>query len=517
MKSLLEKIGSIFEVDLDPRHRSGRRFLAVLVSIALVTGLLVALTSPWKALALVVGLGVLAAALYKPDYIILFQAALIPLEPFLLKFVSDDIYVYARYFSESLIYALLLSVALRLLLNKRKMTATPLDLPFIFFLLVAATSLIVNLVPPFIGILGLRQIVRFILLFFLVVYLDPDRPFIRRLTVLMLGLVLFEGLLGGVQSLVGGQLDEFLIPSERRFFESIQLTSGTPQFWSPGSRVFATMGRYDQLGTFLCFFFLLITGLLYYLKDRQQRRVLIGVLCLALPGFIMTLSRASWFGLALGLVVIGGILMKDIRVRLGLAALVLAAVGYVAYTGLVVRYLTDYAGQTPIERFFEAFSYERWRGEYYGLGRVFWIVQTPLVVVRSSPLFGVGPGQYGGGAAAALGNTSVYDRLNLPFGVNGTEGYIDNNWFALWGETGTLGLVFYLWMFAALAGIAFRTWRRSKDDLTKGLALGYFGAVLAVAFQAFLATYLEVRTLSLYFWLYGALIYVLARREKIYA
>jgi len=517
MKGFLGKIGGYFEVDLDLSRETGRRFLAVLISIALVTGLLVALVSPWKALALVVGLGVLAAALYQPEYIILFQAALIPLEPFLLKFVSDDIYVYARYFSEGLIYALMLSVALRLLLNKKKIAATPLDLPFVFFLMVAVTSLIVNLVPPFVGILGLRQIIRFVLLFFLVVYLDPGRPFVRKLTVMMLVIVLFEGLLGGVQSLVGGQMDEFLIPSERRFYESIQLTSGTPQFWSPGSRVFATLGRYDQLGTFLCFFFLLIVGLLYHVKDRQQRRILIAVLCLALPGFIMTLSRASWFGLALGVLFIGGVLMKDVRVRLGLAAIILAAVGYLAYTGLVVRYLTDYAGQTPIERFFEAFSYERWRGEYYGLGRVFWMVQTPLVVVRSSPLFGVGPGQYGGGAAAALGNTSVYDRLHLPFGVNGTEGYIDNNWFALWGETGTLGLAFYFWMFIALGGIAFRTWRRSKDDLTRGLALGFLGAILAVTLQAFLATYLEVRTLALYFWLYGAIIYVLARREKIYA
>jgi len=517
MKSWLERFGAYFDVDLDLRRASGRRFLAVLISIALVAGSLVALTSPWKALALVVGLGVLAAALYQPEFIILFQAALIPFEPFLLKFISDEVYVYARYFSESLIYVLLLSVGLRLLLNKRKVVGTPLDLPFIFFLLVAATSLIVNLVPPFIGILGLRQIVRFILLFFLVIYLDPGRPFIRRLTVMMLAIVLFEGLLGGVQSLVGGQLDEFLIPSERRFFESIQLTSGTPQFWSPGSRVFATLGRYDQLGTFLSFFFLLIIGLLYHVKDRQQRRVLAAVLVLALPGFIMTLSRASWFGLLLGAVLIGGVLMKDVRVRLGLAALVLAAFGYLAYTGLVVRYLTDYAGQTPIERFFEAFSYERWRGEYYGLGRVFWIVQTPLVVVRSSPLFGVGPGQYGAGAAAALGNTRVYDRLNLPFGVNGTEGYIDNNWFSLWGETGTLGLIFYFWMFVVLAGISYRTWRRSRDDMTKGLALGFLGCILAVTFQAFLATYLEVRTLALYFWLYGAIIYVSARRERIFS
>ena len=99
------------------------------------------------------------------------------------------------------------------------------------------------------------------------------------------------------------------IPSERKFFESIQLTSGTTQFWSPGTRVFATMGRFDQLGTFLSFFFLLGTGLLYQLKDRIERQWLFIVIGLSIPAFIMTLSRASWFGFLLGLIVIGGLML----------------------------------------------------------------------------------------------------------------------------------------------------------------------------------------------------------------
>ena len=207
--------------------------------------------------------------------------------------------------------------------------------------------------------------------------------------------------------------------------------------------------------------------------------------------------------------------MRDRRVRLGLAAVVLASVAYVGWTGLVVKYLVDYPEQTPIERFFEAFSFERWRGEYYGLGRLFWMVKTPTVVVPSSPVLGVGPGRYGGGAAAALHSTTVYDRLGLPFGVYGTEGYIDNSWFSLWGEVGTLGVALYAWMVFLLARIAYRVWRGSRDPFTRGLALGYFGAVLAVAFQGFLATFLEVRTLALYLWMYGGFVYVLGRREGV--
>lgn len=515
MLTLLQRIEERFGLKpAETQQALRRRFLKVVVGTAALAGLLVIVLSPWKAFALVVGLIFATVALAKPESIILFLVAYTPFEPFLLKFVPDDIYLFARYFSEGLIYLLLIAVGTLVLRRRRKLVATPLDLPFVFLIIVALTSLVINVVPPFIGILGLRQIIRFMLLFFLTTYLDPDNDFIKTVTKVMIGIMLFQGLLGITQSLTGGRLDGFLIPSERKFFESIQLTSGTEQFWSPGTRVFATMGRYDQLGTFLAFFFLIATGLWYHEKDAAKKRMLAWAVLLSAPGFIMTLSRASWFGFLAGFAVIAAWLRGDWRVRAGIAVCTTVAMLYVAFTGLAVRYLTDYAGQTPVERLFEAFSYERWRGEYFGLGRLYWVVQTPTRVVPSSPLFGVGPGQYGGGAAAALGNSRVYEKLGLPFGVYGTEGYIDNNWFSVWGELGTLGLIFYVWMVIALGRIAYDTWQSARDQWTKGLALGYLGAVIAVSLQAFLGTYLEVRTLGIYLWLYGAFVFVMARRER---
>lgn len=514
MSSWLTKAASLFS----PNHEPEKPVILSRLgwAAALAIGLLVVLVSPSKLLAAAVGIVVLVGVFRKPEAALLFLATYIPFEPFLLKFVSDDIYVYARYSSELLVYAIVAAAVVRVIAKRRPFVQTPLDLPFIFFLLVAVASVVINAVPVMTGILGLRQIIRFVLLFFAVVYLNPTERFMRTLVGLMLAIVVFEGTLGAFQAMSGGSIDEFLLPNERRYFENIQLTTGTDQFWEEGARVFATMGRYDQLGTFLCFFMLLVLGWYYESSEARARHRLVAIGLIAAPALYLTLSRASWFGFALGLLFIGAWLKRDRRVRYAFLALIVSAFVYLSLSGLVVNYMTDYAGQTPVERFFEAFSYERWRGEYYGLGRLFWIVQTPLVVIRSAPLFGVGPGQFGGGAVAALGNTRIYEKLNLPYGVYGSEGYIDNNWFSLWGETGTIGIVLYLWMFAALFGIAYRTWRRATDEFTRGLALGFLGCLVAVTFQAFLATYLEVRTLALYFWLFAGLLYVSARREKIY-
>lgn len=497
------------------RARLGTTENAVMLGAAasLCIGLLIVALSPAKAVAVIIGAALLIATFVKPEWAIMLLAAYTPFEPFLLKFFPDDVYVFVRYAPEVLVYVIFAAVVMRVLMREKKYAATPIDLPFALFLFTALASLLINAVPPLIGLLGVRQIIRFIVLFFAVMTLAPDDAFTKRLTKMMLVIVTFEGLLGAAQALLGGSIDAFLLPSDRKFFESIQLTTGTSQTWSPGTRVFATLGRYDQLGTFLCLFFLLTIGLLYVSRDKEERLPLLAVLGLSAFGFVMTLSRASWFGLLLGVIVIGAWLMRDARLRISFVVGAALLAAYVAWSGIAISYLVDYPGQTVVERFFEAFSYDRWRGEYYGLGRLFWIVQTPTVVVPSSPFFGVGPGQYGGGAAAALANTRVYEKLNLPFGVYGTEGYIDNNWFSLWGETGTLGLIFYGWMFVAIGAAMFRIWNRAHDRFFKGLALGFIGVLAAVTLQAFLATYLEVRTLALYFWLYAALIFVHAKRE----
>jgi hypothetical protein len=493
-----------------------RRLAPLLLAIGLPAAVATVLIGPVRTLILLVGLAAVALAFLRPSWLILALAAYTPFEPFLLKFVPDDYYVYARYGSEAIIYILVGLVLARLVLGGQKRVPTPLDVPFLGLLVVAAASLAVNAVDPTVGLLGLRQIIRFMLIFFAAVNLDLSPRFAKTLTAVMLGIMVMQSALGLIQAGARGALDEFLIPSERKTYESIQLTAGTDQFWSPGTRVFATMGRYDQLGAFLCFFMLLVVGIYYARRgDADANRPLI-VMLVAAPALFLTLSRASWFGFLIGLFIVGGLIMKDWRVRYAYAGVAVAAALYLGWSGLVVRHLVDTPQQTAVERVFEAFSYERWRGEYYGLGRLYWIVQTPAVVVRSSPILGVGPAQFGGGAAAALGNTAAYDRLGLPFGVQGYEGHIDNNWFSVWGELGTLGLAFYAWMVGALAFIGYRTWRLARSRLLRGLALGYVGAVAAVGFQAFLATFLEVRTLALYLWLFGALIYLWARREKVY-
>ncbi|PJA45357.1 hypothetical protein CO174_03470 [Candidatus Uhrbacteria bacterium CG_4_9_14_3_um_filter_50_9] len=486
----------------------GGLFLALALLIVLQS-----VFSPSLVVSGVIVLFVLGVTIVRPHYTLGFLAVYLPFESIILKFTPDDVYVFARYFAESLIYVVVLVVAVRWLSGKLKFQQTPLDLTFLLFVLVLLGSALVNLVEPTTAILGLRQILRFMIIFFLVVQLDPSKVFIKQLTLAMFVIVLFQSVLGLLQAVIGEPLDNLLLPSEARTLGSIMLTSGVEQFWDPGSRVFATLGRYDRLGNFLYLFLLIGSGFLFTKKFATDRRLLL-LFALGFPALVLTYSRSSWFAFLLGFIFIGLLIKKDKRVLAGLGAFAVLIGLYLGVSGLNVSLITEAPGQSLSERFYESFSYARWRGEYYGLGRTFWFVHTPLDVVAASPILGFGPGQFGGGAAAALHNTSVYEELGLPFGVFGTEGFIDNNWFSLWGESGTFGLLLYLWMFVVLFKMGLTAAREAKDPYTQALGLGLCACLIAVSFNAFTSTLFEIRTSAFYLWLYAGFVFVLLKKEK---
>lgn len=502
-------------IDFTPNKRTAEWLLGMLA----VGASLIALISPLKVGAVFVVVASLALAYMRPRFMIVCLAVLVAFEPFALKWVPEDLYVPARYFSEVMVYVLFAFACIHMLVGKIRFRLSPLFLLAASIAVIGIASALVNETPAQVAVLGIRQIIRFFILGYVAFLYDEhvslstsaklafsSGSFLKKIVTVILALVAFESIVGIAQSIGGKPFDQFLIPAAQKFAGDIQLTAGTIQFWEYGQRVFATMGRYDQLGTFLVFGLLLAVGLLYEFRTKKHTKLLMGIVALGVIALILTYSRASWFGFLLGVFCIGAFVKKDRRVLSTYALSAALVIGYLTYSWAAVSHLTDVPSQTVLERFTEAFSYERWRGEYMGLGRLYYIVHTPTNVISAAPVFGVGPGSYGGGAVAALGYKGAYEQTDMPFGIYGTSGYIDNNWFSLWGELGTVGLLVYASLFILLVRYALFLYRVHPDPFVRGVALGFVGCVSAVTFQAFLGTYLEVRTLAFYFWLIAGLL-----------
>ena len=58
------------------------------------------------------------------------------------------------------------------------------------------------------------------------------------------------------------------------------------------------------------------------------------------------------------------------------------------------------------------------------------------------------------------------------------------------GETGTLGMVLYAWLYIALMVVGVRVARHGRSALTRAVSAGYVGVSVAVGVNAFLATVL---------------------------
>jgi len=101
----------------------------------------------------------------------------------------------------------------------------------------------------------------------------------------------------------------------------------------------------------------------------------------------------------------------------------------------------------------------------------------------------------------------------LPFGIQNFYGQIDNNWFAIWGEVGTLGLVAWALIFFQIAKVA---WLVAKEDDFIGELLGsaVLGITAGVCVLGFFGPYFEFRSLMFYFWTLTGLMFLYWRKHK---
>lgn len=457
-------------------------------------------------LGLSVALGlILVFSLGKSHYLIYILLIWFPLENLILRYTPIDYYAPVKYFPEILIYSAFLVGWYRYVKREQRFfLRLPLNKWFLGFIAAAVVSLLINWYNPLIWFLGLRQILRFAFIFIIVLFEDYPDEIIRRFLWLGAAMILFEAALALLQYLAGGALDRYLFFSDSVSIAGVAQLEGLQEFWAPGERVFATLGRYDRLGSLLALGLTMLFPWLYTLKKEKHQLWWYGSMLLGGAALILTYSRSSWLAAVLGIVTVGYFLVRDKRILkiAGVLGGILAV--YLLFVVVTNNYgggVLDKPSQTLNERLVEAVSIYSWKANYEGYGRFFFIVNTPLMVVRYYPLFGVGLGNYGDGVAAALGNTKMYDKLHLPFGIQNTFGQIDNNWLSLWGEMGTVGLVFWIMLLVTIFKTAHRVAERAPTITEKAVAEGLCGTVVVVSVLAAFGPFFEFRSLMLYFWL----------------
>jgi hypothetical protein len=453
---------------------------------------------------LLLGLSVLYS-MQRVEYILYTLLIWYPLETLVLRYTPVEYYAAVRYFPEVILYAtFFISWVQYYLRTKRVFPSSPLNKWLLLYVLVAIISYVSNGYRAFIWILGVRQLVRFVLVFFIVLFEHFSNDVLKKFLWIGGVVIVAEALLGIVQYVTGGALDSYLFFTDAVSIGSAIQLDGVQQTWAPGQRVFATLGRYDRLGSLIMVGLIMFFPWVYAIKNTLQKERWWVVFGIGLVGLVLTYSRANWIAFIVGVFVVGYFIIRDRRlmqfILYGAGAIGLYLV-FVFVTNSFGVAAIEQGSQTIRDRIVEAVSPYSWQQGYEGYGRVFFIINTPLMVVSQYPLFGVGPGNYGGGVAASLLNTAVYDKLHLPFGIQNTYGQIDNNWMSIWGELGTLGLLVWIGLFYSIFSSAYYVQEHTTDETQRLVAQGVCGSTVAVVVLGFFGPYFEFRSLMVYYWL----------------
>jgi len=436
-----------------------------------------------------------------------------PFELFVQKWLPGDIGLATRYMTEVFLLLIFMALVFDRLLYHKPWRRTPLDIPLLIFIGVGILSALVNQVSPLVALMGLRILLRYVLLFYLVVQIGFDHASVRRLLVAMFCVALVVAGIGLIQALIGPAMTEILRVPDIVIGEHT-VRSVTGFFTAHGRYIFSTLGRYDALGMYNVI--ILLFSLALYIHYPRRRGIIgwlivITGICLAL-----SFSRQSWLALYAALWAWLFVLYKK-KWAISLSAVLLVApmiLGMIVYLSPeIVRFYKGDEGVhiSALARLVEVFSPEYRKISAYYAGRLFVLRFVGARILELAPFLGFGPGTFGTQSAAFFG----FSNANL-LGMQERQVFLVNdvNWITILGQYGLIGTAAFLMIFAVLFRYAWRMYKRLSDPLTKSVALACQGSIVALLLLGFFGPNFEQRVIALYVWLIAGLTVTLAHTEQ---
>jgi hypothetical protein len=441
-------------------------------------------------------IGGILVAVY-PQTVILFLVVYMPLESFIIKFTPgpEQVYLAAQLGSEALVYALFAVVLLKRILAGKPIRHTPIDFLLILFAAGAVLSILLNGASPWASLSNLRPMLRFVLLYYVVINLDFSEAQVNNLLWAILIGGAIQILLGVVQRLGGAPVKALFIPrastldllgKSRNF---VLLTSGREL----GS-VFGTLGDTLHFGIFIS-----IVLIVYLSRIKNLTWVNLLVISALMGGVALSYARGVFFAALVIIVIWYAVFYRPVYIPIlagtGLALLIVIG-GLVLYgsTAATEQYYNPRQTETTAARnllsIFSQSYLERARNQRLGA-----VIFVPPVVLREKPVFGYGPD--------TLLAIEKLSETELPVVYRALKESIfeDVYWVALLTYYGSFGLFTFIGIFLAVAVTAWKKHLdRAASPTSRALGRMAFLMVVNAVFILFFYRALEFRVFGFYLW-----------------
>lgn len=419
--------------------------------------------------------------------VVLFLSFFLPFEEFLLKFmpVSDELYSLLRYGSELLLLITLLALIFKKVIEKKPFVKTAVDLPVLIFASTAFLSGLLNQTTLLEIVLFLRIVLRFYALYFLLVNIELDEKFTRKLIYGLVTIASIQFFIGLAQILIGGPVNTLLMPRP-----STLIVGSYSKEWlllqglrEKGYLFFGTFGDTVNLGLFIFVIFVMMLGVYFIWKEPIKRMWLFFLL--SFFTLLFTYSVGLIFTLFVSLLFITIIKRKWTLIVSSSLIVLLFFLILTFYPAEFAEVATSHYAVSPFKNVSAIFSTTFL--ESTRQNRLFTLIEVPKVILSQSPLFGFGPEWH-----------LIKDRISSYW-------LGDVYWAQILSQVGMIGLWAFLWIIWRFYKVGFNVYKNSNDLLKKGIALGFLGITVGVFFYDFIGAALETRPLAFYFWLFAGL------------
>jgi hypothetical protein len=464
-------------------------FLGTLVSLFPVETVIIILAS-------IILCAVLIIMIQRPFAILLFLTILIPFEDFLVKFipVSGTLQFALRQVSELLIYGSFALLLMRQLKNNRFLRRTPIDIWLLLFILIAIISMVLNAAPLTGSVINLRAMLRYTILFYLVVNLKLSTTQRHKILKTIVGIGVIQMLIGGLQLISRGAIDPILLPPKLEF-EVAGITRNAAIFTQGreiGS-IFGTLGDTIFLALFLLIVFAIYLGHVKKLNLKAWLIILIFLVAINYT-FARGVVLASIFMLAIFLAFRWG-KNRIIFATTIIIPFVIVGIYFLVATAAIYRDFNNplFEKIGIIDNLTGIFTLDYiQRAQNQRLGA---LIGIPPTVMASKPFFGFGPDE-----------ETTIEQLNnsepsFLYRQVVQKGFEDVYWTAIIAYFGVLGLFAFGMILFRILWSAAQIRQFSNDSKTRQLATTVLLLTLLTPPLLFFYRVLEFRSFSFYFWL----------------
>ena len=249
-------------------------------------------------------------------------------------------------------------------------------------------------------------------------------------------------------------------------------------------RLVATFEYHSRIAKYISLLLPIAVCLFFWYKDKLSRLSLSLFVILCSFSMVLTMSRTSWVAIFIAMIFIGFTTQKKL-----LMAVFIGVCGLLIFI-LPSKFITHATTITQVNKFFTSKKI---------LGERLLCWKSSIAIIKEHPVLGIGPGkknfrdvyqQYRKKIKAtekqSKNEKDPEQRQEIKTQKkNSTRkvaslSHAHNIFLHVWVETGIVGLLSFLWLFATIFYAAIKSWRFSSGGYEKMLLLGITASLIAI-------------------------------------